>query len=185
MAINRLQDDLLLEFREEKKMILNQLELIDPLSVSLRKPAARRLASKGLLVFGEVLCWLMVLVTVGFGVFLRQLYPYYYLFQLQREEFTRTFGTVNIQRLHWGIYILIGIIALLFFLLARSLRRIRLKNDILHMAGRHMKTLVGQHLHRKAALDAIEQRHFLQLPPETPRAADDVNDVANPGYEPA
>lgn len=116
-------------------------------------------------------------------VFLNQLYPFYYIFHLQREEYTRTFGIANIQRLHWGMYILIGIIALLFILLARCLRRIRLKNSILHLAGRDMKTLVGQHLHRKAALDAIEQRHFLQLPPETPQAPDDVNDVANPGYD--
>lgn len=185
MAINRLQDDLLVEFREEKRMIANQLALFDPLAVSLRRPAAHRLASKGLLVFGEVLCWLLVGAAIAFGVFLSRLYPFYLLFQLNREDQSRELGMNNVQMLQWGVYALIGIIGLLFLLLARSLRRIRLKNDILNMAGKHIKTLVGQHLQRKAALDAIEQRHFLQLPPETPREADDVTDVINPGYEPA
>ena len=35
---------------------------------------------------------------------------------------------------------------------------------MLDLAGKNIKDLVGQHLNRKAAIDAIEQRHFLELP---------------------
>jgi hypothetical protein len=48
------------------------------------------------------------------------------------------------------------------------------------MAGARIKTLVGQHLQRKAAIDAIEQRHFNELPVDYKT---DVNAIPNPGYD--
>lgn len=177
MATSKLQDDLLNEFREEKRLINNQIEIFDPLGISLRKPAAQRLASKGLIVFGELLCWLAALGCIAFAVFLNKLYPFYLLFQLRNPEHARTLGAHNVQMLQWCFYGLIALTALLFLFLARTLARIRQKNAILNLAGRHMKTLVGQHLTRKAAIDAIEQRHFMEMP-----QPEHVNEVPNPGY---
>ena len=180
MASNKLQDDLLQEFREEKRMITNQIELFDPLAASLRKPAARRLAAKGLLIFTELICWLAILATIAFGIFLNKLYPFYILFQLNRKEYGKTLGPNNVHMLQWSVYGMIAFAAFLLFLLARTLRRIRLKNDVLGIAGRDIKLLVGQHLSRKAAIDAIEQRHFTELPLPVRQ---DINDIPNPGYE--
>ncbi len=182
MATTRLQDDLLLEFREEKKMIQSQIELLEPLSISLRKPAAQRLAAKGLIIFGELLCWLLFLTAVASCIFLNKLYPFYLLFQLSRPDHAQNLGLQNVHFLQWGVCALIGLTGLLFVFLARSLARIRQKNAILNIAGKQIKTIVGQHLQRKAAIDAIEQRHFNELPVHAP-AGGSVNLIPNPGYD--
>lgn len=178
MPTTRLQDDLLHEFREEKRMIQAQIDDFNPLALSLRKPAAQRLASKGLILFGELLCWALFLAAIATCVFLHRLYPFYELFSMR---LVKLIDPQDIQALQWSIYVLIGLSGLLFVLIARSLARIRQKNDILNMAGSRIKTLVGQHLQRKAAIDAIEQRHFNELPVHTKV---DANDVPNPAYDP-
>jgi hypothetical protein len=50
-----------------------------------------------------------------------------------------------------------------------------LKNDVLDLAGKNIKTLVGEHLKRKAMMEMMEQRHFLELP-----AMSGSPDVFNP-----
>ncbi len=178
MSTTKLQEDLLNEFREEKRLISTQIEIFDPLGISLRKPAAQRLASKGLIIFSELLCWLAALGCIAFAIFLNKLYPFYLLFQLRNVEYSKVLGINNIQMLQWSFYGIIAITGLLFIFLARTLGRIRQKNAILNLAGKHIKSLVGQHLARKAAIDAIEQRHFMEMP----QPAIDVNGVPNPGY---
>jgi hypothetical protein len=177
MAISKLQDDLLQEFREEKRLIAAQIEIFDPLGISLRKPAARRLASKGMIIFAELLSWLAAAGCITLAIFLNKLYPFYLLFQLRGADYSRNLGANNVQMLQWAVYGLIGLAALLFIFLARALARIRQKNDILNLAGKHIKSLVGQHLTRKAAIEAIEQRHFMEIP-----QPQEVNDIPNPGY---
>ena len=176
----RLQDDLIQEFREEKKMIMAQIDLFNPMALSLRKPAAQRLANKGLIIFAETFCWLSLLGSITFGIFLNKLYPFYILFQLKRVELSKTLGAINVQNLLWCVYGMIGVVVLLLFFLARTLARIRKKNDVLSIAGKSIKTVVGQHLTRKAAIDAIEQRHFMELPQVK---AADINDIPNLGYD--
>jgi len=183
MATTRLQDDLLLEFKEEKKMIQSQISIIEPLAVSMRKPAAQRLAAKGMIIFGEIFCWLSFLAAIATCFFLNRLYPFYVLFELYRPEHVGLLGHQNVQFLQWSFYGLFGLSAILFYFLARSLARIRQKNGILNLAGRDIKTVVGQHLQRKAAIDAIEQRHFNELP--STEFHDHVNLAPNPGYDPA
>jgi hypothetical protein len=182
MATSKLQDDLLNEFREEKRLVTAQINIFDPLGMSLRKPAAHRLANKGLIIFSEIVCWLAVLSSIAFAIFLNKLYPFYLLFQIRNPEYSKTLGVHNIQILQWCVYGLIALSGLLFLFLARTLGRIRQKNDILNLAGKHIKTLVGQHLTRKAAIEAIEQRHFMELP-QLSEFPQDVNDVLNPGYD--
>jgi hypothetical protein len=179
MASTRLQDDLLHEFREQRRVVQNQIEDLNPLAVSLRKRVAVRLAGKGLLIFGEIICWGMFLGAIAVCVFLNKLIPFYLLFQLKRPQHVESLGLQNVQMLQWGVYGLVGLCGLAFFFLARALGRIRQKNDILAMTGGRMKTLIGQLLQRKAAFDAIEQRHFSELPLQPVG----VNDVPNPGYD--
>lgn len=179
---SRLQDDLIHEFREEKKMITAQMDLFNPMALSLRKPVAQRLASKGLILFMEIFCWLAALSTIPFGIFLSKLYPFYLLFRLNKPELRQSLGGVQeVQYLQWSIYGLIALLGLLFLFLARALARIRRKNDVLSLTGKHIKILLGQHLTRKAAIDAIEQRHFMELPGTSLHY--DINDIPNPGYD--
>jgi hypothetical protein len=163
--MSRLQDDLLKDFREQKKTIAKQIELFDPLATSLRKPVAQRLMNKGLLLVVEVLFYLLFVGAFCFAAAMNLVYP-----------FTALSGVHYIQNLHDGltyndaeifsiaVHLLGGIISILFLVIARLIRRIRLKNDVLDLAGKNIKDLVGQHLTRKASIDAIEQRHFLELP---------------------
>ena len=181
MAVSRLQDDLLHEFREEKEAIRSQIELLEPLAASLRKPAAQRLAGKGLILFTELLCWTLFLAAILTCIFLNKLYPFYLLFELSRPEYGRDFSMHDVQMLHWSVYALIILAGLLFVFLAQSLARIRKKNDVLHLASSRIKTVIKQLQTRKASIDVLEQKHFNELPPAITK---DVNEVANPGYDP-
>lgn len=177
---SRLQDDLLHEFREEKRMIQSQIEEFQPLAVSLRKPAAQRLASKSLILLSELICWLLFLAAATACVFLNRLYPFILLFDLDTSGHQDQFAAQDVHTLRLCVYGIIALCGIGFLLLARSLARIRQKNDILNMAGGRIKTLVGQHLERKAAIEALEQRHFGELPADY---STDVNAIPNPGYD--
>lgn len=179
MALTRLQEDLLQEFKEERRMINGQIELFDPLADSMRRPVAQRLLNKSLLVVLELLIWLALFGTIILALFLKKLYPFYVLSQVKAKATESGIGRYNADALYWGIIGIIGVCAVLWLIIARMIRRIRQKNDILHLAGSRIKTLVGQHLQRKAAIDAIEQRHFAEIPGDGKR---DVNTVENPGY---
>jgi hypothetical protein len=183
MALTRLQDDLLQEFREEKRTVGETVALLDPLGVSLRRPAAQRLASKGLVVFFELLCWLAVPSAAALAHFLHRLSPSSLLFQLKQPPFREQLGEDRVRTLLTLIYAAIALLGILFLLLALALGRIRQKNDVLWLAGRNIKASVGQLLQRKAAIDAIEQRHFTELPAEPAAVKLKVNEVPNPGYD--
>lgn len=203
MSLTTLKDDLLEEFREERIMIKEQIELLDPLATSLRKPAAQRLLSSGTLIITEISCYIMSLGGLAFMAFLHKIYPFSVLDNIfYNMEYRTHIGTEHMLYLVLGVYGLVLVGVILMFILGRMSREMRLKNDILHHAGKDIKTIVGQHLERKAALDTIEQRHMLGLSGvstqpakesnvQTPTAAfrmgginglGSVNDIPNPGF---
>jgi hypothetical protein len=181
----KLHDDLMRDFKEQKAMIYSQLEVFDPMGTQLAKPAAQRLVSKGILIISEILCYVLALGAIAFAVFMNKIYPFYILSEIQYKSEYVKLGWMNVRMFTICIYALLGIISLLFYGLGTSLRHIRLKNDILGFAGKHIKTLVGQHLKRKASIDTIEQRHFLELPDfqEEGVSKVKVNEVPNLGYD--
>lgn len=182
MTSNRLQDDLLNDFKEQKSVIYEQVKLLDPLGASLRKPAAQRLISKGALIFSEIICYLLALGCIAFAFFMDKVYPFFLISEIRYKSEFRKLGWVNIEAFTFAIYGLIALITILFYVIARSCRAIRQKNDILNLAGKNIKVIVGQHLKRKASIDAIEQRHFLELPNQHLEEGVQINDIANPGY---
>jgi len=193
MSLNNLKDDLLQEFREERKMINVQVEALDPLATSLRKPAAQRIISNGGLIGLEILCYLLSLGSIVFIAFMNKIYPFYILADLMyKPQYSNGIGFNNILYLNIAVYGMVAVMAILFYIIGLTLRRIRQKNSILQMAGNNIKTVVGQILTRKAAIEAVEQRHFIDLPdlqlnlnssvevptPVKPK----VNEVLNPGF---
>lgn len=181
----KLQDDLLRDFKEQKAMIYSQLEVFDPMGTQLAKPAAQRLVNKGILIVSEILCYLLALGAIAFAFFLTKIYPFYILSEIQYKSDYVKLGWMNVRMFTICIYALIGLIAILFYALGSALRHIRLKNDILSFAGKHIKTLVSQHLTRKASIDTIEQRHFLELPDFQDEGISKVkvSEVPNPAYD--
>lgn len=160
-----MQEDLIRDFQEQKKTVNEQLALIDPMATSLRKPAAKRLFHTGLIVFMEILCWLLVLGCIAFVLFADKLYPFYYLNQLLHDtSLGERYKAGDLSILYWSVKGIGVLVALLFLVIARMLATIRLKNSVLHIAGRNMKLLVEQLLKRKAAMENMEQKFPVDLP---------------------
>lgn len=159
-----LQEDLIRDFQEQKKTISEQVDLIDPMATLLRKPAARRLFHAGFIIFMEIITWLLVLGCIAFALFMDKLYPFYLVNQITHDtNLGARYHSYDLNLLHWGIRSLVLFAALLLFIIARMLGTIRLKNSVLHVAGRNMKLLVEQLLKRKAAMEGLEQRHPTEM----------------------
>lgn len=160
MENSKLQEDLLKEFNEEKTLISNQLNLLDPLAVSLRKPIATRLLNNLILIALEIVTWLFFLATIAFAIIRDKVYPFYILNRMRSNPEKHGFSDRDLNNLYNSVLVFSIIIALLLFVIARNLARLRKKNKILQMAGKTIKVVVGEHLKRKATLNALEQRHF-------------------------
>ena len=174
-------------------MINEQIELLDPLATSLRKPAAQRLLSSGTLIITEISCYIISLGGLAFIGFMHEIYPFSVMNDIFYDASIRNkAGNLNLIYFILAVYGITAIAVTLVFIIGRMAREIRLKNDILHVAGKDIKTIIGQHLERKAAHDTIEQRHMLGLSgislPSGATAAKpkpQVHEVSNPAYEPA
>jgi hypothetical protein len=184
MSLTTLKDDLLNEFRAERTMINEQIELLDPLANSLRKPAAQRLISSGTLIISEISCYIASLGGIAFVTFMHRIYPFNILKDLFYDASIRNkVGPVNLLYFVLAIYGIAAVGVLGIFIIGRMAREMRLKNDILNQAGRDIKTLVGQHLERKAALETIEQRHMLGMATiATVPKKSGATDVPNPAF---
>jgi hypothetical protein len=200
MSLTTLKDDLLREFREERIMINEQIEILDPLATSLRKPEAQRLLSSSTLILTEFICYVVSLGGMAFIALMHKIYPFSLLSDVfYNSEMRNKIGAPNLFYLILGIYGIAIVVVILVFIVGRTAREIRMKNDILNVAGKDIKTIVGQHLERKAALETIEQRHMLGLSevgqpeknntvaiPSTPFRATGVNgpinEIRNPGF---
>lgn len=173
-----LKDDLIKDFQEQKKVIREQIALIDPLAASLRKPAARRLFHAGLLVFLEIIFWLLFLACIAVIIFQNKLYPLYLLSQLLHDtSLSDKYKLYDLEMLNWSVKALLLAAGLLCLVVARMLAQIRKKNSVLHLAGKNMKVLVEQHLQRKATIETLEQRYPMDMPLES-------DTVILPGHKP-
>ncbi len=187
MGINALNEDLLEEFREERKMIREQVDLLVPLGTSLRKPAAQRLINNTLLILLEILCFLLFFGGIALLIKMHEYYPFKIIADIYyNPELKNKLGENQLDFLIVAIYAITGIATLFILIIGIMAERIRRKNVILHQAGKSLKTIVGQHLLRKAAIEIIEQRHWvdisgIELNPESTNQSD-INDVRNPGY---
>lgn len=171
MEHSRLQDDLLLEFKTERDLINEQLDLLDPLAVLLLKPVATRILHKGVIILMEIIAWACALTMVAFCLFRDKIYPFHILARLRTKGADYGFTNTDVQELYWSLTLFAVVVALLFVIIARVLAKLRQKNSIIQMASNRIKTIVGQDLKRKAAISTIEQRHFDIL---QPLADDDV-----------
>lgn len=186
MSLTTLKEELLQEFSAERLMITDQLEMLEPLALTLRKPAARYLLSSGTLIITEISCYIACACGLAFVLLMHKIYPLSLLTDIfYNAAYRGNLGGPHIVHLLLAVYGIAVLGIILLFIVARLAREIRLKNEILQMAGKDIKTIVGQHLERKAAFKSIEQRHMMGestvTPTYNPRA--NVNDVFNPGYE--
>jgi hypothetical protein len=160
-----LQEELIKDFQEQKKSIAEQLEIINPMATSLRKPAAQRILNSSLIVAMEVLVWLLVLGVVAFVIFIDKLFPFYLMDQLVYDaEALGKYKQTDLKSLYWGIKGLAIIISVLLIVIGRMLSKIRIKNSILNLTGKSMKQWAEQLLKRKANMETLNQRFSIDLP---------------------
>jgi len=165
MTTHNLKDDLIRDFLDQKKAINEQLSLVDPMAASLRRPAARHLFHNGIIILLEIVSWLLMLGCIALIFLLDRIYPFYQLNQLLHDSNLKDhFNHNDLLMLDWSIKGLVGVVALLFVFVARMLGAIRMKNTILNVAGRNMKSLAEQMLHRKAVMENMAQRYPMDLP---------------------
>ena len=186
MALTTLNEDLMREFLKERHMINEQVEMLDPLAVSLRQPAAQRLVNGTLLIIVEILCYLATIGGIAFVAIMHTIYPFSVLAGIYNdEEMITKIGNKNFNFAALAIYGITVLCILLIFAIGRLAAAIRKKNKILYLAGKDIKIMIGQHLERKAAIDIIEQNHLLDdtgisLPNDIDN--NDINNIVNPGY---
>ena len=187
MPLTTLRDDLMQEFREECIMIREQMEILDPLGTSLRKPAAQRLLSASTLIATEFLSYALFLGGVAFMAMMHTIYPFSVGSIIYHSpEISNKIGGPNVNNFLLAGYGITGVLVLLVLVIARMARTIRLKNAILNQAGKDIKNILGMHLERSAAIDTIEQRHMLNVSGISMPAKKDkinINEVGNPGYD--
>lgn len=164
-ARNALFDDLVQDWQEQKKLIKEQIKLIDPMATSLRKSTARRFLNATLNVVMEILMYILALLSIAYVFFLNNLGPFYIIEKATSvPEIKAMFSQQDLSNLDLMIKGMFVFIALLFFIIGRMLSNIRKKNATLSLAGKHMKIISGQHLARNTTIETLEQRHVMVLP---------------------
>jgi len=177
-----LYQELVEDFKEQNTIIDQQINIFEPLTASLRKPAAQRLLNKGSLALFEIVFYILFIGSLVFAFMLKHLVPFYILYLLKQRGAESGFPTSDVNTLYWSIVAMSVLLAIVFLYIARLLRKIRLKNTIIHTVNKHIKVLLQEHLKRKSKIDTIEKKYFTELPTlESGKV--DVNDVPNPGYE--
>ena len=173
-------ESLIKDFQEQKKTIQNQIETIDPIATSIRKPAATRLFNSGFLVFLEIIVWLLFLLSIAIILFLNKLFPFHYLDQIAHDtEIIAKYNQKNLITLEWYVKGVFALISILFFLIARMLSKIRMKNSILNITGKSLKIVVEQLLTRKAAMETLEMKFPIELPKHTDNIVLPIDDQGN------
>lgn len=184
MVTQRFQDDFIAEFRAEQAFLKTQIARFDPLAATLRKRSVSHFLDAGVLLFLEIILYAGVLACIALFFFREKLYPFYLLTRFSRPEYEHLIGKGNVVNLQLLVWILLGVIAVFCYTLARNLRRIRLKNAALARTGTDVRAFLGELLQRKASFDTLEQRYHHVLPMvETRSSVGSVNEVPNPGYE--
>jgi hypothetical protein len=123
----RLQEDLIKEFKEGKALINKHLGLLDPLAVSLRKPVATRLLNNVFLLILEALAWLSIVGVISFCIVRDKIYPFYILARIHSKGAELGFSNTDMNNLYWSLIVFASIIAILLFIVARNLAKLRKK----------------------------------------------------------
>ena len=165
-ALEALHEDLIKDWQEQKKLVKEQVILIDPMATSLRKSMAQRFLNASWNVIMEILMYLLSIASIAYIFFINNIGPFYVIDKVATDpEIVRVkvpqMDMDNLGLSLKGIFILL---AILFFIIGRMLANIRSKNATLSLAGKNMKTISGQMLQRKSTIEAIEQRHIAVLP---------------------
>jgi len=160
----------------------SQIELVDPMAANLRQRAATRFFQAGFLLLLEFIVWILLVACFAFVVFMNKLYPFYLLDQIAHDNTVlQQYLFHDLQVLNWSIRGIVIFTGLLLFWIGRMLAKIRIKNSLINLAGKNMKTLIEQFFQRRSEIEALENKFPVQLPADSdtviPPPADNHNDT--------
>lgn len=160
MPQTELLKDLILDFQQQKSEVQAQIQLIDPVATSIRKPAANRLLNKSMLIVGEILMYCFFLAFLGLAFFSKH-FPILNTWDAL-TQLTEVKDSFIENDLLWFEIIFKGsffITALLFLWIGRMLSKFRHKNDVLQLAAQNMNTIVERLFKRKVELEQMEHQY--------------------------
>lgn len=160
MPQTELLKNLISDFQKQKKETQIQIQLIDPIATSIRRPAANRLLNKSMLIVGEILMYALFVLFLGF-TFLANHIPFFDTWD-KVTHLTEVKDSVIENDLLWFEIIYKGsflLLSLLFLWIGRMLSNFRKKNDVLQLAAKNMNTIVEKLLNRKVEIEQLEHEY--------------------------
>ena|SRR5690554_177888 len=165
MEKQKLLEDLINDFQEQKKNLKAKIDLLDPIATSIRMPAATRLLNKSLLIITEIFVWILILGSIALVIFMDTIYPFQVWWDLSsNSNIPETVSNNDLQNFSWMIKGVIIFLILLLLWISRMLVKIRHKNDVLQLAGKNMKNLVEQYFERRTTMEDLENKYPFDLP---------------------
>ena len=164
MALTTLKEDLLQEFTEECELIDTQMKVLDPLGISLRRPAAQQSIGEFTLLATEYACYALFVGGIIFMFMASTITPFSAMSTIYHSpEIGKIIETPKLTAYIVASYGIMAVALLLILVIGRMAGSIRSKNEILEQAGKDVNAILEQHLQRKAALDIVNQRHGLGI----------------------
>lgn len=118
--------------QEEIRFLKKEKENWDAIVQEIRVPLARRIMSQGSWLLLEAILYLICLGFLGLAWFSPKIYPFYLLEEFLTAREYLPLGRTTAEDLQLAQVLLLLLVGLLFFLLARMARMVRAKNAQLH-----------------------------------------------------
>ncbi len=117
---------------------------MDPVLPLIRMPAAQHFMAQGGRLILEILLYLCSLALFASTWFLSKIYPFYLLEEFVTSREYLPLGRTTAEDLQLAQGLLILLLSFLFFILARMVRRARIRSRQLHQLAHQIKTLRSQ-----------------------------------------
>ncbi len=172
MDINEnLYKEFIKNFQEEKKVNEEQISLLDPLAVSMKSNAIRRMFQNWSLILLEIASWLAAVMCVALIVLMDKVYPLSVLHKIfKSNDMPIAFQYQDLKGMYWAVCGLIALLCVLFIVIARMISTIRRKNKVLAIAAKNMKQVAEQLLRKRSQNEAMQ----LKYPAEIPKQNDGI-----------
>lgn len=166
MNINEnLYKEFIKNFQEEKKVNEEQISLLDPLAVSMKSNAIRRMFQNWLLILLEIVTWLAVVFCIALIILMDKVYPLSVISKLYKSnEMPLSLQYHDLKGMYWAVCGLIVLLGILFVVIARMISSIRRKNKVLAIAAKNMKKVAEQLLRKRSQFETMQLKFPLEIP---------------------
>lgn len=166
MELNvELYKDLLKEFNTRKVSNEEQIALLEPIAAEMKSSTIQRLLKSWTLVFIEIVCWCLVITCIAIAFFTKLLPPFNGMIQALNS--TDTIGMPGYLEMENSIIVtrvLFGLMAILWFIIARMIASTRQKNKLIAASSKNIKKVAEQLLRDRSANLELTEKYPYDLP---------------------